>query len=679
MVRSGSCKSLFVLILLCLGIGAVRGEEPRVGLALDALGAGDTLAAVDHLDHADLEAIGDPALFILHGRLLRSDGTIVGRLNSQYVLERAVQLFPEDPNVLQELGLTYFSQTFYSDAARCFERALEIDPGMCDAKYKLGVTHYERWKLRVNAYHDEAMAARRWLEAAVECDPGNDDAAVRYTYTLYALDRTDEADRCARECAARFPDMAEFPLLAGTIAYDDGRYAAADSCYRIALARMTEVELVAYTSLHRNVLGYDDMKVYDNVSDEEKARIDRSYWVVRDFDPTTDINERFLEHVYRTFRADLYFSHSSTHIAWVKPQTRGWDTERGEISIKFGWPDNIHASHGGTRFESWTYVTPGQVHEFFFNDRFLNGNLQIPPSRSEKLQYARHQNRVTHYRPSALVVGGAMDAVVFKDDNFSSSIYVTVQVDADSILNNIDPAALGVFHVRGRFFDEDWNVEHTVIDSVPAPGAPVVAGSDRDLYDVVLHSELPFGNYNLACAFEDTGHLAVATFIGQCDGERFADSKVLVSDLLFLRGAPGGTAIVRGDHRLPANPWRAYAHGQPLEVYFEIYNLDVSAGRSEYRLSFEIHESPADPPSAWNRLGRAVARFAGFDGGDPTVVQTFERTGQGYEERERIAIDVGTLDEGRYRLIVTVTDLHRGDRAQASKIFYKTGRAEYAR
>jgi GWxTD domain-containing protein len=656
-----------------------QAADTRLEEALAALENGDTLLAIYHLDRADLEATGDPQWFMLHGQLLRNRGTIVARLNSQYTLERAVQLFPDNPDVIQELGLTYFAQTFYPDAVRCFERALEIDPGLCDAKHKLGVTHYERWKLRVNAYHDEAMAARRWLKATVECDSTNEDAAVRHACVLYALDRKEEAARAAFDGATRFPAMPEFSLLSGTIAYENKKHATADSCYRAALAKMDDEELAAYASLHRNVLDYDDMKIYEKASEETQSDIDRAYWVVRDFDPTTDINEQFLEHVYRTFRADLYFSHSSVHISWVKPQTRGWDTERGEISIKFGWPSDIHASHGGNRFESWTYVTPGQIHHFFFSDRFMNGNLQIPPSRSEKLVYARHQRRVTRYRPEALVVNGAMDAVVFRDDAFNSSVYVSMQVNADSVLGAVDVASLTAFHARSRFFNDDWHVEHTRCDTVPALNAPMVAGSDYDLYDVVLHNELPFGNYNLACAFEDSRRATIATFIGQCYGERFAGSDLQISDLLYLRDSPGGSAIVRGGETLAANPWRAYAHGQRLDVYFEIYNLAISRGNSRYRLTFEIHNSPEEPPGLWDHLGRAVRPFTGAADGDPAIAQTFERTGESHNERERIAIDVDSLDEGRYRLIVTVADLRDGEETRSSKIFYKTGDEEHAR
>ena len=86
-----------IIVVASLVVAIVSGTvtqaaDERLEEALAALEAGDTLLAIYHLDRADLEAAGDPHWFMLHGRLLRSRGSIVDRLNSQYVLERAVLL-----------------------------------------------------------------------------------------------------------------------------------------------------------------------------------------------------------------------------------------------------------------------------------------------------------------------------------------------------------------------------------------------------------------------------------------------------------------------------------------------------------------------------------------------------------------------------------------------------------
>jgi hypothetical protein len=318
-------------------------------------------------------------------------------------------------------------------------------------------------------------------------------------------------------------------------------------------------------------------------------------------------------------------------------------------------------------------MSPGQIHEFFFSDRFMNGNLQIPPSRSSKLVFARHQNRTTAYRPDAIAVNGVMDAVAFKDDEFQSSIYVVAQINADSVLDAVDLSSIEDFYVRSRFFDADWQAEHSAADTIRAFNLPMIPGSRYRLFDVVRRYPMPFGHYNVAFAFEDGGGVTSAVFVGHAQSTRLIGPATVASDLLFLRSGTEGASIVRGGEVLLANASCAYSQGQALGVYFEVYNLSVVEGRSQYRLTFNIHKDPEVPPSAWNRLGRTVTGFVGLTSSEPAVAQTFDRVGLDHDAQERIAIDIGSLAEGRYRLVVTITDLHTGGRTETGKNFVKVG------
>ncbi len=668
----------FIIALTAWLIMAAPGPGDGPDTATEvrrALAAGDTASAIHRLEHTDLEKIRDPELFILLGRLHRSRSTIVDRLKSAYVLERAVQLFPDDPNVIQEMGLTYYSQTFYPDAARCFRKAIDIDPSLCDAKYKLGVTYYERWKLRVNAYFDDAARARMWLKVAVECDSTNFDAARRYVSVLYALERTDEAVDAARVFAALFPGEPVFPLIVGTVAYDETRMAEADSAYNAALWIMSNEEHVAYTTLNRNILGYKDFDVYDVAETGDQDVMDRAYWITGDPDPTTDLNPIHLEHVYRTFRADLYFSYSKVHLEWTTPQFRGWDTERGEVSIKFGWPDDILASHGGWRWEEWLYRPPGGIIRFMFNDEYLTGNYQIPSSSSGQLVYTRHQSRVTHVKRDKVEINGAIDAVVFRDDDLLSSLYVMAEVNADSVMRVVDAASLESFHIRTRLFDSEWNTQLSSTDTVPAFNVPRVQGTLFDLFDVAKQFRMPFDYYNIAFAFQDGAGEVISVLRCHSDGNHLITDDVITSDLLFLRDSADGATIVRGGKILHPNPWRIYGHGQRLRVYFEVYNLNVTGGRSEYRVTYEISGDPETPRRAWNRLGRAVAGLFGV-GGDPVAAQSFVRVGTSHSDQEQIAIDVDALKNGRHRLSVSIHDLRSGDKTVMRKNFFKVGAPE---
>ena len=47
---------------------------------------------------------------------------------------------------------------------------------------------------------------------------------------------------------------------------------------------------------------------YDFAAEEKKASLQRLFWLRQDTDPTTEINERFLEHVYRVYQAKVRYT-----------------------------------------------------------------------------------------------------------------------------------------------------------------------------------------------------------------------------------------------------------------------------------------------------------------------------------------------------------------------------------
>jgi GWxTD domain-containing protein len=670
--------------VVAIAVGGVRADsghapkDPAIRFALERLADGDTPGAIKALAKADLERTHNPRWFVLLGRLYREQGTITSRLQSQQVLERAVQLFPDDSGVMLELGLTYYAQTFYPDAVRYFERCLAASPDECRAMYKLGVIHYERWKLRVNSYMDEAEEAAEWLGRTIECDTTNLDAAERYVNALYGIGRGEDAARAARRLAVRFPESTEFPLMVGTLAYEDGRLAAADSAYDAALERMNEEERTAYASLDRNVLGYRDLDAFEKATAQEKPVMERAFWITADPDPTTDINEGRLEHFYRTFRSDVFFSHAKAGVSWTQPQVRGWETERGETSIKLGWPAGIYASHGGDRLEVWSYADGEDVFTVPFLDPLGSGNLTVPPIRGNFLGMIRDLNRVSTAKSPSVFVDGAIDAVAFMDDQFRCTVYICMHADADSLLRNADVSSLRNFRVRTRFFDKGWIPEETDTLLIPAHKIAMIPGSRFRIYDVVLDRTVPFDNYHVACTLEDDAGGAKAALRCVCEASHLSRSGLTSSELLFLRDGPPGASFVRGGELLMPNPWRSYGNGQRVGVYFEVYNLSVAARASRYRVTYEIYEDREKSRTGWDRLGRFIANFVGMDQGAPMLAQTFDRTGDSHRSSERMAVDVDLLPEGRYRLWVEIEDLISGAHWETSRNFFKVGSPEVA-
>jgi GWxTD domain-containing protein len=644
---------------------------PHLELRVERLlASGDTTAVIELLEHSDLESRPSPDMMVTLGKLYRGRGTIVDRLKSQKVLERAKALYPEDPDVMLELGLTYFAQTFYPDAYRHFSECLELDPDNCEAMYRMGVSEYEHWKLRVHAWLDDAEDACEWLSAAVACDSTNVDAARRLTGVLYGTGRVERARELAEALARRFPDEWYFPAVVATASFEQGDMERADSAFTHGLGLMDGPEYAAFTAIGRNTLGYEALDVYDALPEREQDAMTRGFWINSDPDPTTNLNERALEHMARTFRAEVLYSASKPHIAWTRPQTRGWDTERGETLIKFGEPDTVIASQSYWRWEKWTY-RQGEEDPvtYVFFDEFMNGKYQIP-RKSADLSFIRFADRATSYEPGWVELDGAMDLTVFRDDNFRATLFASIDVKA----SNLEAFRSGdAFASRLRLFREGWESELTAEQALHREDLSAMESSGDTYYGYIQRCAMPFDSYQVAAAFEDSSRRVHALFRSRASTYRFTNSGVQLSDILLERESAAGPTIERGEFALRPNPWCAYAPGQLLRTYVEIYDLAMRGGATSYVLHYSIQESSSEPRTAWNRVGKVLKTLALQDDGPPIVTQSMQRSGDSHTDSEPLAIDVDALPPGRYRITIGVEDLIGGNSAEVSKVFYKVG------
>jgi len=668
--------ALLLAAAVVAGCGGMRSDavpDPaEVSAAMVA--EGDTVGAIHYLERTNRDHRLDLRLRL--AELFRDTGTINGRLRSQMELEDALREYPDNPDVLVALGRTYCAQTFFPGAERCFQRALQIDDTRCDARFYLGCNYYDRWR-RVNEHKDELSAARRYFDATLACDSMNVRAAVHMAYSLYVLGYFEELEAECAKLLLRFPRKAELHMLQGVLAFDDERYRDAAASFERGLPLFRERDRAAFYDIDR-VLSYRAIDRFASAAEPDREIMTRRWWLDADLDPTTDINERVLEHTYRVFLADVHFS-----VAW--PETRGWNTERGELLIKFGWPLGIHDTMGDRpndgREQSWLYVIDGHIHEFLFVDERLNGNLRIPYDRDVKLSFIRHSNNRSDIVPAAMPVPGDLDVVAFKDDDLGATIYLAARVDADSLRALTSHQGVGGFYLRAALFNDEWVAEHRLADTLSAGVVPWITRWSRRHYDVIRELQVPFDYYHIAFTFEDHRSLAQAQLRGDGDTHRFLGDDLAMSDLLLQSDPPAGVAAIqRGSRRLVPNPGHLYTPGENLNLYFEVYGLSLDDGRSNYELTFAIYAAPEEPPPTWMRWARKVAEWAHVIGPNaPAISQAFDRTGIEYRTEEEMLVDIDLLDPGRYQLVVTVLDRHTGELTAANVVFEKVPGAAQAR
>lgn len=644
------------LVAAMLGASTSAAATSVAGRAQSMLAAGDTTGAIRLLEGQYRHA-HSPEPSILLGRLYRERGTIIGRLRSQGVLENARARFGHDPDVCMELGRTYFAQHFFPDAVSCFREVLAADPTRCDARYLLGLYHFQNWK-RMNEYTDDLDDARRELRAVTSCDTTNADAAFKYLVTRFA--DGDTATTEATTFVDRFPDRPEFRLFRGTLYYDARRFHASATDYARGLALLDDATRAAYGDVER-IMSYREKDRIEAISAGRRPDAVRSYWLNADPDPTTPINERELEHVRRMFVADALYSNAPSH-------KRGWETDRGEAFIKLGPPLSIKRSLGDDessgKVEIWTYVLHGVLHQFLFVDEYLNGNPRIPYSMDVLLSYLRHSSNRSLYRPRAAAIPGIVDATAFRDDAMNSSVYIAMSVDADSLRRAVDLSTVNHLLVRGAWFDDAWRRVGSFSDSLWTSDVPERRVGPRRVRDVVRRIALPFGRFHLACAMQDDGGKARAVVRADADASRFMRSDLTLSDIMLVReSGPASCAVNRPGARVWPRVGRTYATGQTLRVYVEIYNLSTVAHLARYDVRFSIYPARDDDTPVWEDWGRRAAALVGLFESDPVIAQTFTREGRGHSGHELIGIDVDSLPAGPYDLVIDVVDRRTGARA----------------
>ncbi len=615
-------------------------------------------------------------MILLLSRLYRAEKTIVGRLKSQQLLEEALSAFPEDLRIHLELGKTYYEQTFYPDAERCFYMALGDETTACDAHHCLAVNYFRKWK-RNQQFTDELERAADHYEEATGCAPADLTWAIERAMCCYCLGDTSLSAELCKEIISQDPTVTKALFILGVIAYGQHRYEESEQAFRQALLHLPEEEMETFLDI-AILLPTAERIEYEQASKADRLRMRKLFWFARDPDPTTPVNERYLEHIGRMFLADLHYSTD-------QPRLRGWETQRGKAIIKFGWPSRINRTLARVTTnvidgwaEFWTYGAEVGDWQLVFVDEFLNGNSIVPrePAYEHMAQMLVNSAASSSYEPGAVDIPGAFDIVSFRNNTLSGAVYLAARVDADSLLRSLKSDALESYLIRGVFFDSSWNERMRFADTLSGPDLmPIGELDDKWLY-AIKDVQLPFDQYQVSCALEDPFGETRRIFKGTVTSRRFLSDSLTLSDVLVYRDQkshPDAPSFERNGRTFVPNPGHLIEEGERLSVYFEIYNLVQYQSSSEYEVSYTIFEHPEElEEGGWLWLARGLKWLAGIEEQQtPSIIQTATRRSFETPANELMAINIDPLEAGRYILKVSVFDKFSGEVAAVSTVFTK--------
>ncbi len=641
-------------------------ERPRPTAQAGACApcAADTIRRLERLRHAGRLT---PRAWCRLAECYRARGTIRGRLLARRTLERALARYPDDPDVRSALAATLLEQDLRPDARRLFRSVLELDSTHCEARAALARIAFEAWR-RVNAYTDDLARAELLLERALRCNPDDLESAHRLLVAAYVLGHAERLDRRLAEFARRWPNDPDVLLMRATRAWEHGAADSATALYRRAIAALPDSERAAF-DLDERVLTYDEQNRRDLPSQRQRDAWDRAWWIRADPDPTTEVNEPWLEFAHRVHQADVFFASP-----WAR--RRGWWTERGEAWIRIGPPAAVRRAMTpglqSGREERWFYRAGDSVFDLVFVDTRLSGDLRIPMGDGESLARLRR----TPMRPpragraAALPLG--CDIVGFRHGTLGAEGIVAMRVDARALLASRSHAPAIVW--RMSFFDDEWRRERTLVDSIPASRVAALDHTgEATAVTLVQRFRAPSSRWPVAVCLDVDGGAARGVVRTDIDWRRFGENGPVLSDpLLFAAPGSPGERVRRGARSFVPDPAHVVHAGEPLRVYVEIYDLGVRAGRTDYSIAWSIRprRAPRGFVARWGeRIARAIARRAE----PPVVEQSFERTGTRRDEAEWVNIDVSALDAGPWTIRATVHDRVRGVRRHVETDFEIVG------
>jgi GWxTD domain-containing protein len=612
---------------------------------------------------------GDAAALYQRARAYEARGTVEHRRMAMVCLERAIALDPDAPEYQLALGRTYFRMGFLTRARKRFERVEKLDTGNADARFGLG----QVWRRDWLKYLDRTSLTRSvgHFSAAADMRPAEGEFWLQMVPLLYEQDSLAAAGAAAERALAAAPDRPEARLAVAYTAYRLGRVALAERAFLAALPGLSPLARDKFEDI-APVSSEQDTAALRRLPPAERGEFLRRFWREHDPDLTSPENEAQLEYWSRVAQAYFLF---------FDVRRRQWD-ERGEVYVRYGPPDradynpigvpNVHLFSTGTGYplntQVWTYHGLGM--QVLMQDRLLSEFYLFPIDMSASRDP----------RPDAAALAG-------RDDLLSSrggrGVFPMLPPGAGS--RPVDGVVVRFAGERGpRLFgqvqaagtpDEGLTAEWVVLDSAMnevarAGRVPGVSACDpAAVRSTDFSAELPPGRYQVGITMRDeTGRRGVVR--SQID-LRAPLATLTLSDAVAICGRPDVSAPAAGAEpavRIEAAPGGVVSGGDPLSVYFEMYDLRPDeTGTSRFEYEATVRSSEKDPRIWFQRLLAPRRRV-------PAISAGRREEQPGSLRRQFVSIPIGELADGRYRLDIRVRDLNAGSEATTHVDFIKRSR-----
>lgn len=241
------------------------------------------------------------------------------------------------------------SDGFY-EAHKYFKQALDEDPGFLEAYANLAQIHYNRGTTTGQEYAEEAIERdptysrpyrilANWYAKIKEdkkavgfyakyasVEPDDTETAVQFGHSLGRLQDFRGIQQHIEPLLSSHPEAYDLLPIVAYKDYRTRRFSRARERFDLFLGRIGKGEREIYQDL-TPLLTEAHRLAYEELGDEKRKIFTNRFWLERDPDLTTEVNERHLEHLARVWIARRDYS----DLAFP------WD-RRGEVYVRYGEP-----------------------------------------------------------------------------------------------------------------------------------------------------------------------------------------------------------------------------------------------------------------------------------------------------------------------------------------------------
>lgn len=660
--------SLLVIFLLSLCACTPYRDVPLEKDFLEPVSGLDTLNIENRINDIKKSLRYSPKDPSLHRKLAiyyRLKATPYSRAMSIEEIERAIMLAPDDPLNHVEKGLTLYAMRFIGEAEDAIKQAIRLDPGFFHAWFQLGRIEKDRYLLNM-CFTERKENAIRCFKKACNIDDTHEETLYNLGL-LHCLRRMYKTSKkYASRAATLHPDNPRHHLLLGTILFRMRLFEGAAREYDIALTLMDDAERSYYLDA-APLLPFKQREEYLKWPEDQGKKWSGRFWLRNDPTPATELNERLLEHYERVFLARELLTHDRLELD-------GAETARGLALISYGLPDKFLYNLGGGLqgpMVVWEYTREGTGFRLYFQDEFLNGNYHIPIDPAFIGIATATQNILntvpqSYEYPVAFIPAGIQVASASRMlGSGNTRVEFSVAIP-DSAID--DPGVR--FTLVLSIFDFDLN---RIVNEIRHLRPDTLLSFERGeesyrLFNFNIDLIPPSGKCDMA--MELTG--------GKPYRRATCDKEIDITDLAWNK--PGASDI-RLNLSLPESgctsfldPIPVYYNGTRLCMSYDIYNLSGNQdGLSRYRLTYSIKPVPKSDKD-YNGIRKAlwwIARSTrgGMDKVRPFISSSLEQSIDSPHVTDALQIELGSIEPGRYVLILDIEDLISGGAIRREREF----------